>query len=244
MQIKRVKISLLCIPIVLASVYGGYFLFLAIAYTCALIHEFAHIGVAKSLNVKIAKIEILPFGICGKLENNLIKNPAHEILIALAGPLSNLLILALIFLWTRYMPILNSDIISYLIHVNIAMMAINLIPSLPLDGGRILKAILTMALGGIKAYNIMMRVSRVLIFLILLSACVILVTTHFNFSLILIGAFMLGNLTNEQRNISLISMKEIAYADEKLLKEEPNHVAYLAAHENVYARRVMRKFTY
>ncbi|MEG2669651.1 MAG: hypothetical protein RR957_04220, partial [Oscillospiraceae bacterium] len=58
------------------------------------------------------------------------------------------------------------------------------------------------------------------------------------------GAFMLGNLTNEQRNISLISMKEIAYADEKLLKEEPNHVAYLAAHENVYARRVMRKFTY
>ena len=58
-----------------------------IAYASALVHELAHIAAANRLKVGISRIEIHPFGICGKLGAGFIKSPVKEILIAGAGPL-------------------------------------------------------------------------------------------------------------------------------------------------------------
>ena len=242
MRTKRLRLNPLFLLVLMAALIGGYHWLFLIAYASALLHEGAHILTATALKVPIARLEIQPFGVCGVLKNNFIKSPAKEILIASVGPLTNFCIVCILTYLKKHFG--ASYYFDYAIWVNTAMMATNLIPSLPLDGGRIFKALLTLSIGGLKAYNLMIRISRVLIVAILGVAVFILLTSGFNFSLILIGVFMLGNLTNEQKNISVMTMKEIIYNKEKLLKDEINRVEYIAAYHDLPARKVIRSFTY
>lgn len=242
MQNRRIKINWLVIPLLLAAFFGHYLTMFGIAYITALLHEGAHILTAKLCGVKIARLEIQPFGVCGVLESHLIKNPAYEILIALAGPMLNLLFFSILFFLDKYG--ISYPYMPYAASVNLAMLLLNLLPTLPLDGGRILKALLTLKLGGLKAYLTMVKLSRICIAVLLAAAIALLVTAKFNFSLILIAAFLLGNLGNEQKNISLMAMKEILYHKEKLRRDDVNRITFIAVYADMPAGKVLHTFTY
>ena len=115
--------------------YNNCFLF--INYLIAMfIHEYAHSYVAYKCGYKIGNIKLLPFGICLNLNNCKI-TPIDEIKIALAGPMINLIVYLLILscFWI-YPP---SFIILYnFAFCNIIIAIFNLLPVMPLDGGRIL----------------------------------------------------------------------------------------------------------
>lgn len=134
-----------------------------------------------------------------------------------------------------------SEAIDYGIKINLSLMILNLVPALPLDGGRIAKAIISINLGAVRASNLMLKISRVPIIGMLLVSVWLLLTNDFNLSLILIGAFLLGNLSIEQKNISLISLKEILYYKTRLKRTEFCQVTRMAAHESVPARLFLRK---
>lgn len=88
------KINLLILPMLAASLIWDYFVPLAVSYVCAFAHELAHIAAARMSGVKISYIELQPFGVCARLKSDIIEKPASEILIALAGPLVSLLLAA------------------------------------------------------------------------------------------------------------------------------------------------------
>lgn len=147
-----------------ASVLVGVLL----VFGCIMLHEIGHALMALSLNVQVKNIVLLPFGGLAKIET-LPHKPLHEVLIAAAGPLVNL---ALVILLTPVfmllagpvmleqlshtpVTIVDSSIISFFQHTtliglvtlllvaNLILFAFNLIPVFPMDGGRILRAILT-----------------------------------------------------------------------------------------------------
>lgn len=229
------KIDLLLIPIVAASIIFNYFQTFIISYICALLHELAHVLASKMLNVKISHIELHPFGVCARLSADIISNPIAEILIALSGPLCSLS-LAL----TGYY--LNAP--KYFILCNEAMAILNLLPILPLDGGRVLRAGLCMKTGAVAAYNIATKISRIPLILLFLLAIYSLCTSQFNFSLILIGAFLFANLFAEQHNVSRRAVRELLGYKEKLQPGDLNRATVLCAEGSTPARKILRLLSY
>lgn len=237
------RVNILFFPILAASILGGYLPAFALSYLCALIHELTHITVALCLGTKISYMEILPFGICARLKCDIIKNPAHEIVIALSGPVFNLLAAACARL-ILHNSNSNDELFSYFFYCNIAMALVNFIPALPLDGGRVLRAALTMRSGSVYAYRVTVKVSRIPIFLLLLTSTYLLLTRRFNFSFILIGVFLLSNLCTEQKNISKMALREMLTFEDKLKSTDMNRTTVITAYQTTPARKILKHLSY
>lgn len=105
-----------------------------------LVHEISHTIMGKVLGVKVVEIELLPFGGQAKLDDFTGLDPGKEIYVALAGPLISIsLALSLYFLDLTG----TYDLVPYLIKINLLLGIFNLLPALPLDGGRILRSLLS-----------------------------------------------------------------------------------------------------
>jgi stage IV sporulation protein FB len=115
--------------------------------TAVLTHELAHTMVALHLGVRISQVELLPFGGQAVIEDYTGLEPKKEIYSALAGPLLSLF-LAAVFYWIIPW---QGPLFSLFFYINLFLGCFNLLPALPLDGGRILRAILSGKLGYRKA---------------------------------------------------------------------------------------------
>ncbi len=238
---KHIVINPLIIPLVLSGYFGNYLNLYAITWSIALLHEATHILIGNALHIKFSKIIIMPFGVCGKLKDPLIKSPTKEIFIALSGPLFNLFIC---FLVENIKYFYSSPLLEYIYLASKSMAYINLIPCLPLDGGRILRAILTIYTDSLTAWRISLNLSRLISVILILSAVVLLAFSSFNFSFILIGVFLLSNLSNESKGLSQYALREILYAKEKLNKSDLTKATILIANEKLFARKLLRKLSY
>lgn len=154
------------------------------------LHEFAHYVVANKLGYDIHSIV---FSISGAgLHGNCVFNEKDDIKISLAGPLVNLLmILFLLSLWWIYP---TSYLFTYDFFIcNISVMCFNLLPIYPLDGGRVLMAILAIKkVDKSKVKKAMLFISFV-IGLFVLVLFVVSVFYNINYNLLIIGMFMTIN---------------------------------------------------
>lgn len=113
-------------------------------------HELAHLVAAKLTGVAVQEIRILPFGGSARMENPY-RLPLRQILpVAAAGPAANLL-LAVCIAALAHWGLLEPEKAGALVQPNLVLLAFNLLPALPLDGGRILFALLRFPLGEKKA---------------------------------------------------------------------------------------------
>ena len=211
----RLRINLFIIPIIYSAYKFNYINLIVLSYITALLHEFSHIFMMKLLKVPVKRIDVQPFGVAAFIEEASIYNSSKEIIISLSGPLFNFIVYFVI----KY---INIPYREFLISINLAMGIFNLIPSLPLDGGRVLKSILSINFGVIRSYNFMIKLSRVILIFLLFFGAVIIIFIPFNFSLILIGVFLFCNICSEEKCLSKIILKDIlnhkTIHDNKLLK--------------------------
>ncbi len=238
---KHLKINIWFFPMLFSAIIGGYADIFSIAYAVAFFHEISHVFCAHVLNVPVSNIIIYPFGMCAELSDEYIKNSEKEFLIAFSGPLFNI-ILALFCLVLN--DFFKHSLLIYCIDINIAMCIINILPSLPLDGGRMLKSILTIRYGILRSYNFMLKISKLIIFFLVFTAIFLLVVSRFNFSLILISAFLMQNICSEQKTITLITLKEILCSKDnpQIISNTPTKL--LSATKNIPARSLLSKLSY
>lgn len=119
----------------------------ALAFFSSLVlHELAHSLVARAGGLKITKVTLFLFGGVSQMEDEP-KSPGHEFLLAIAGPATSVL-LGIMALGIRTL-LIAADVpdpvwlpFEYLGLINIALAVFNLLPGFPLDGGRVLRAIL------------------------------------------------------------------------------------------------------
>jgi Zn-dependent protease/CBS domain-containing protein len=141
-------------------------------FLCVLLHEFGHSLVAQRLGIGIHSITLLPLGGVSNLES-LPEKPADEVKITLAGPLVNVVLAPIFFgvgLLFGTVPRMPADLFMgigsvgqffvYLGYLNVVLAVFNLIPAFPLDGGRILRALLTTRLGALRATDIASAVGK------------------------------------------------------------------------------------
>jgi Zn-dependent protease len=154
------------------SIEGALFgvVLMILLFTCVTLHELGHGLVAKYFGIPVKDIVLMPLGGVAQLGKNPEK-PLHELLIAAAGPLVNVVIAIVLFIATGFSAqlgvlggrgeLLNAlntpsprTLLLWLLTANVSLVIFNLIPAFPLDGGRILRALLAMKLGTPRATRI------------------------------------------------------------------------------------------
>ena len=117
-------------------------------FGCVVLHEFGHALAARYLGVRTLDVTLFPIGGIARLEH-MPREPKHELIIASAGPAVNLVIalgLLIMFLFTstpmHASLVLDGRVLVSLVWMNLALFAFNLLPAFPMDGGRVLRALL------------------------------------------------------------------------------------------------------
>ena len=131
---------------------------LGLIFASVVAHELGHSLVAQRLGIRIAEIELHFFGGAAKMLS-MPKTPRDEIVVAGAGPLVSLLLAGVAGLLSLVANPLG--LLSTLMWANLMLGIFNLIPALPTDGGRILRAALTPKHGPLEATRIAVKVARV-----------------------------------------------------------------------------------
>jgi stage IV sporulation protein FB len=136
--------------------------FLILLFACVLAHEFGHILTARTFGVATPDVTLLPIGGVARLER-IPEAPGEELLVAIAGPLVNVaiaLVLVAFFgadLSLHHLATVESHkvaMVDRLAVVNIFLAVFNMIPAFPMDGGRVLRALLAMRLGHVRATEV------------------------------------------------------------------------------------------
>ncbi len=146
--------------------------FIVAIFACVVAHEFGHAIAARRYGIRTPDITLLPIGGLARLER-MPENPRQEIVVALAGPAVNVVIAALLiaFMNARFdvqaLQRLEDPGVGFLVRlasVNIFLVLFNLIPAFPMDGGRVLRAILAFWYPRPQATNLAARVGQALAF--------------------------------------------------------------------------------
>ncbi|WP_183438134.1 site-2 protease family protein [Methylobacterium sp. R2-1] len=162
---------------VVAFVRGGQgaalqsVVYIVLLFLCVLLHEFGHVFAARRYGIQTPEITLLPIGGVAHLER-VPEKPTQELVVALAGPAVNIAIAALLFLVLGGLAseagteVANPGVslLERLLWVNLFLVAFNLIPAFPMDGGRVLRAILAHRLGYARGTQIASRVGQALAF--------------------------------------------------------------------------------
>jgi len=146
----------------------GAVIFLLLVFLCVALHELGHAAMARRFGVRTHEIVLYPIGGIARLES--MPSGRAELFIALAGPAVNLIIAAALAV-----PVLSNYgadpaavaaagsagvLLPLLLMVNILLFAFNLIPAFPMDGGRVLRAVLSLRLPAERATDIAAAVGQ------------------------------------------------------------------------------------
>jgi Zn-dependent protease len=146
-------------------------LFILALFICITLHELGHALTAKRYRIQTMDITLLPIGGVARLEK-IPEKPGQELLVALAGPAVNLLITVLLFIFFRLtkLPtdfsvitqVTADNFLLSLAFVNLWLALFNLVPAFPMDGGRVLRALLSFRINRTLATRIAASIGQAL----------------------------------------------------------------------------------
>ncbi len=175
-------------------------------FACVVMHEYGHALTARRYGIPTKNITLLPIGGVASLEK-MPENPKEELLVAIAGPAVNVVIAILIFLYMQIAGLelpttqledpsqlsLSQMFIPNLLLVNVILVLFNLIPAFPMDGGRVLRALLSMKYDRATATNTAAKIGQ------FLAIGFVFLGFMYDFWLIFIGLFIFLGASGESR---------------------------------------------
>ncbi|MBK6566127.1 MAG: site-2 protease family protein [Saprospiraceae bacterium] len=198
-------------------------MFVLTLFVCVLLHELGHALAAKKYHIVTKDITLLPIGGVARLES-IPEKPKQELVVALAGPLVNFVILIILlpFIWKIGIPDIDNiqftdqtNFVYKLMIVNLWLAVFNLIPAFPMDGGRVLRAVLSFSMPRVKATEIAAKMGQ------LLSIIFVILGFFYNPFLIFIGFFIFIGAQSEVEMTRAKFSLEGKYVFDILMKDFP-----------------------
>jgi Zn-dependent protease/predicted transcriptional regulator len=167
----RIHVTFLLLIAWLAFTYYGsgrspeaafWAVLILVIFVCVVLHEFGHALMAKAFGINTPDITLLPIGGVARLER-MPEEPAQELAIAAAGPMVNVIIALGAFAGGarfHYPPTLQHGFISGILTINVVLFLFNLLPAFPMDGGRVLRALLAIRIPYARATQVAANIGQ------------------------------------------------------------------------------------
>jgi stage IV sporulation protein FB len=179
-------------------------LFMLLLFGCVLAHEFGHVLAARRYGIRTPEVTLWPIGGIASLER-IPEKPGEELIVALAGPAVNVVIATVLVVVLGVgleggsmaeLENARAGILARVASANIFLVLFNLIPAFPMDGGRVLRAVLAMRVSHVEATRIAARIGQGAAFLFAL------VGLFANPMLIVIGLFIYLSASAEAQHVA------------------------------------------
>ena len=208
-------------------------------FASIIFHEFAHSAAATSLGYIVKEIEVLPFGGVAKAEKLSDVSGRAEGLIAVAGPLASLGLAAVLYFWALRLPEISNTLMFY-VNANLILVGFNMLPALPLDGGRITRAYLSTIWDYGRATHFVLGITKTIgIILALTILCEFIIAKRINFTFIMAAFFLLLVGFKEKCYSSFRAMRILAQKKELLAKKGIMETVYFTVLETTPAKIIL-----
>jgi Zn-dependent protease/CBS domain-containing protein len=204
-----------------------HIVFILTLFLCVLLHEFGHSLVAQKYGGEVHSITLLPIGGMANI-TKMPEKPREEFLVSLAGPAVNIVIAGILGLYLTYIRPVSPEEMEFtyittenfpvmLLAANIFIVAFNLIPAFPMDGGRLFRSALSIWMSRIDATRIAKNIGQVFAIIFIIAGF------YINPFLIIIGFFVLLGARGEyeimkyQTTLEDHNVKEIILTDYDVL---------------------------
>ncbi len=190
---------------------SGFLLEILIFFLLVSLHEMAHLAVALSYGLQAEETVIYPFGGRARISSLVEEDPIKEFRIALAGPMLNifLAIMGAALYQQPDLPIPES-LIVFFIRANLMLALFNLLPGLPLDGGRILRSILVKKYSFKESTDYACQGGKLAgILLCILGIALGVFWQYYNISFFLVGIFIFIMAAREQKEAAYLYFRHL-----------------------------------
>ena len=225
----------------IVAAFGGYLAETLLHFTVIFLHELAHVLVARGFGLEIKGIELYPFGGVAKLEGPLELDSQAEKNVALAGPVANFILAgAALVLYTNN--IYTGASLLFFVRLNLMLGLFNLLPALPLDGGRILRATLAPSFGFRKATEYTLRLAKFFAWLLMIGGLFLLFGEQTDPSILIVGLFLFFAVAREEQNVIYRFIRYLIRKREDFEENKVLPVVHLAVREDTSLKEIVNLF--
>jgi stage IV sporulation protein FB len=242
-QIGGIRIVLNPFFLILLGVLGltGYLPHGLVLFGIVFLHELAHTIVAFAYGMPFSSIELLPFGGVATIEGFQNPDPFAEAMIALAGPLTNGFLCLLALAVAPY-GVISAPWNEYFLKANLAIGLFNLVPALPLDGGRVLRGYLALKMGYRRATERAASIGKILAACMGIAGGVGFCLGYTGVSLPLLAFFIYISAGREQRMAGYVFVRYLATKTQELKESGVLPTEQLVAYGDVPVKDIVRHF--
>jgi len=195
--------------------------FILVLFACVIAHEFGHALTARRFGIRTPDVTLLPIGGLARMEK-MPEKPGQEIAVALAGPMVNVVIWLVLMVFgastdAAQLGELGTDqgrFLSQIATLNLFLAVFNLLPAFPMDGGRVLRAVLSIFMDRVRATSVAARTGQVLAF-----GMGFVGFTTGNFMLIFIAFFIFMSAGAESSDVAMRAVARGMMARDAMITE-------------------------
>ncbi|MBS4031040.1 MAG: site-2 protease family protein [Clostridiales bacterium] len=238
-----VKFHWVFILLLFLLAFYGYLAETLILFGLVFAHEIIHMLVARAHGLEVGDVELFPFGGVARIEDVLELDPQVESNVALAGPLFNFTLAALAVIAYANVPSLQQhETFLFFIRCNLVLGFFNLLPALPLDGGRVLRARLAGTMGFQQATELAIRISHLMAFILLAIAVYLFLHEHFHITLFA-ASFFLFYAASKERTVAMYTfIRSLGRKKKMFVEQGVMPLVTLMALEDAPLKEVLRRF--
>lgn len=236
----KVKINRYFILLLLISFLLGHLAETLLIFSFVTLHEICHVLLAHYFGLNVLEIELFPFGGVATIDNLDSVVQMEEIMVSAAGPLFNIgTAYAVFFLFAAgvYIPYYK-----LIMDVNISLAVFNLLPGLPLDGGRILRAVFSYYVGFRKATKTAVICGKIIAILLLMLGTWAALNGRINITLIVMPFFIFSSASRQEDILMYTVMRDVVSKNTHIKSSGSMDSVQICAYQSTSIKDVLRHF--
>ncbi|HPA53842.1 MAG TPA: M50 family metallopeptidase [Bacillota bacterium] len=234
----RIKLNVFFILFLFVSCIIGWLQQSLIMFASVLLHEFGHVLTAKKSGIKVYEVELMPFGGISRMGELSKLGGAAEAVVSAAGPVTSF-VLSLTFSFFRE----YSGVLESACRYNLIICLFNLLPVIPLDGGRIARNLLCFLMGYRQATKILSSAGKIAAFLLLGFNIHMLAAGSKSGALIIAAVFIYIGALKEEKNSSYYYLFTGNNTKNAMIARGRIRKRFIKVQEDNLIRQIVNKFS-